>query len=430
MKNFFSKNKTLLIVVGAIALLAAYFGMNASGNEAAANSEYQTEVAGRGDLSAMVGATGTVRAVQSATLTWQTSGNVESVNAQLGDTVNGNETLASLRQASLSQAIILAEADLVSAEKALDDLLQSNTESAQAEIALRDADDELERAQNYRDLLDEPYEYDRIVYDEKGQATIKHRKVDEADDETKAEADRALALAQAQYDDSLRSYERVKDGPNVQDVESAEARAAATQATLNQALITAPFSGVITDMSVLPGDQVSMNEMAFQLDDISQLQIDVEVSEVDINDISVGQEVTVNFDAVQNKDYFGEVISVAGAGTEVSGSVNFKVTVELIDADELVKPGMTAAILVQVRNIEDALLVPNRAVRVVDGKRVVYVLEADGSLVEAEIRLGATSNTYSEVVRGDLEEGDTIVLNPPATMEMGPGNDDGNRKPF
>ena len=424
MKTFFGKNKTLLIVVGAIALLAAYFGLNASNNEAAASGEYQTEVAGRGDLSAQVGATGTVRAVQSATLTWQTNGIVESVNVQLGDSVSGDETLASLAQASLSQAIILAEADLVSAEQALEELRQSNTEAAQAEIALRDTEETLEKAQDYRDTLDEPYEYDEIVYKD-GKPEIKHRKVDEGDDETKAEADRDLALAQAQYDDALRALERIKDGPNAQDVAAAEARVAAAQATLNQALIVAPFSGVITDASVLPGDQVSMNEMAFQLDDISHLQIDVEVSEVDINNISVGQEVTVNFDAVQNVDYVGQVLSVAGAGTEVSGSVNFKVTVELKDADELVKPGMTAAIMIRVRNIEDALLVPNRAVRVVDGERVVYVLEADGSLIATEIRLGATANTYSEVVGGELEEGDTIVLNPPATMEVGPGGNGG-----
>jgi len=151
------------------------------------------------------------------------------------------------------------------------------------------------------------------------------------------------------------------------------------------------------------------------------LQIDVEVSEVDINSVDVGQTVIINFDAVQGVDYHGEVVAVAGSGTSTSGSVNFKVTVELTDADELVKPGMTAAVLIQVRSVEDALLVPNRAVRVVDSKRVVYVLNEDGTLRSAEVRLGATSDTYSEVVGGDLREGDAVVLNPPSTIELGPG---------
>jgi HlyD family secretion protein len=147
--------------------------------------------------------------------------------------------------------------------------------------------------------------------------------------------------------------------------------------------------------------------------------------------VAVGQGVTVNFVAVQGKDYHGEVVSVAGAGTVAAGSVNFKVTVELTDADELVKPGMTAAVLIQVRNVEDALLVPNRAVRVVDAKRVVYVLNEDNTLQPVEVRLGATSDLYSEVVGGDLQEGDQVVLNPPATTNFGPGNNPGNRdNPF
>jgi HlyD family secretion protein len=96
------------------------------------------------------------------------------------------------------------------------------------------------------------------------------------------------------------------------------------------------------------------------------------------------------------------------------------VTVELTDADELVKPGMTAAVTITVKEITAALLVPNRAVRVVDGQRVVYVLK-EGQPVAVNIRLGATSDSYSEVVGGDLQEGDLIVLNPPSTS-FGPGN--------
>jgi len=83
---------------------------------------------------------------------------------------------------------------------------------------------------------------------------------------------------------------------------------------------------------------------------------------------------------------------------------------------------MTAAVVIQVRNVEDALLVPNRAVRVVDAKRVVYVLDEDGTLRLVEVRLGATSDTYSEVVGGELQEGDQVVLNPPAASNFEPGN--------
>jgi HlyD family secretion protein len=423
MKNFIANNKRVLLFISVIVVLVAIFIVTSQDINAAAKDMYQTEVAARGNISAVVGATGTVRAVQSATLTWETSGIVETVNVKLGDTVSGDEVLASLIQSSLSQNIILAEADLVSAEQALDDLLNSSTDQANAVIALREAQDAYDDAVEYRESLEGKIDIQYVVW-VNGQPKAKYRK-GYADEEEKAKVDEDVALKKGQLEDAQRAYDRLKDGPNEQDIAAAEARVAAAKATLNQAIITAPFSGVITDASVLPGDQVAMGELAFEVDDISHLQIDVEVSEVDINSVSVGQEVTVNFDAVQNKDYFGEVVSVAGSGVETAGSVNFKVTVEITDVDEQIKPGMTAAVLIQVRNVEDALLVPNRAVRVVDGERVVYVLGEDGTLTTGEVRLGATSDTYSEVVGGDLEEGDTIVLNPPAIIEFGPGSSGG-----
>jgi HlyD family secretion protein len=63
--------------------------------------------------------------------------------------------------------------------------------------------------------------------------------------------------------------------------------------------------------------------------------------------------------------------------------------------------------------VEDVLLVPNRAVRLVEGERVVYILR-DGQAERVVITLGATSDLVSEVASGDLREGDVIILNPPA----------------
>jgi HlyD family secretion protein len=87
---------------------------------------------------------------------------------------------------------------------------------------------------------------------------------------------------------------------------------------------------------------------------------------------------------------------------------------------------MTAAVLIQVRHVEDALLVPNQAVRMLgDHQRVVYVLRGDDVLDAVEVRLGAKGDTHSEVVGGNLKEGDLIVLDPPATIENG-SNDVGS----
>jgi len=123
----------------------------------------------------------------------------------------------------------------------------------------------------------------------------------------------------------------------------AEARISAAQAALDIVSITAPFDGVITSVEVLPGDLVSPGTVAFRIDNLNYLLVDVGVSEVDINQIKVGQPVTLAFDAVLGKEYQGEIVEVSPVGVQQQGLVSFEVTIEVIDADIDVRPGLTAA---------------------------------------------------------------------------------------
>jgi HlyD family secretion protein len=127
--------------------------------------------------------------------------------------------------------------------------------------------------------------------------------------------------------------------------------------------------------------------------------------------------VFLNFDAALERAYQGEVIEIGMTGMVVQGVVNFEVTVELTDPDEKIKPGMTSAVNIVVSQIEDVLLVPNRAVRVKNGERVVYVLQ-EGMIEPIEVRLGVSSETHSEVIESVLKPGDLIVLNPPLVFDM------------
>jgi HlyD family secretion protein len=238
-----------------------------------------------------------------------------------------------------------------------------------------------------------------------------------ADEETIADADEKLALAEAQLNDARRNYERVKAGVDPADVSAAEARVAAAQSTLDMAKIIAPFDGTVTQADPAVGDQISTGTVAFRVDDISHLLVDVQVSEVDINTVSVGQGATLTFDAVLGRTgpYHGKVAQVSQAGDTVQGVVSFTVTVELTDADELVKPGMTAAVNIIVEEVKDSILIPNRAVRLVNEERVVYLL-VDGQPKSTKVSLGSTDGINSVLVTGDIKEGDPIVLNPPSMM--------------
>jgi HlyD family secretion protein len=247
-----------------------------------------------------------------------------------------------------------------------------------------------------------------------------------------SEAD--LAVLQAQLDDARREYERVKNGPPPDDVAALEAQIAAAQAVAAQAQVTAPFSGTLTEVYARPGDQVAPGTPAFRVDDLSRLLVDASVSEVDINRVQVGQEAVITLDGVFAREYRGRVVEVAPVGVETRGVTTFPVTVEILDADEAVRPGMTADVQIITRSMEDVLLIPSRALRMLNGERVVYVLPPEGepldgtrqglpffsvgqasesSLTPVPVILGVSANGYSEVLSGDLKEGDLVVLNPP-----------------
>ncbi len=452
--------KILWIILGiAAVVIAAWLILR---KPASTDTAYQTAAVQRGELLAVVGATGTVHANQTANLYWQTSGRVGEVNFSSGEAVAAGSTLASLRADSLPQSIILAQADLVAAQRNLEKITSSSSMAAQAQAALAAAQKELEWARglvtdaewtrasqedldNAREDLAEaesglaeaqaafdalsgkdPQDPDFLqAQDELDQARLDYQK-ESADlfwleqgrwNNTAAAVNAArLATAQANYADALREWNRVKDGPTQEDISSAQARVDAFLATIGMASIKAPFDGTLTDVAVMPGDQAVVNARAFRIDDLSRLLVDVQVSEIDIASIRIDQDVVVTLDAVQGREYQGKVIQVAGAGETLAGNVNFKVVIEIIDFDEQVLPGMTAAVNIVVNRLEDVLIVPNRAIKVKDGQTYVYLL-VNGELKQVEITMGASSDTQSEIIAGDIKTGDTLVLNPPLDFQ-------------
>jgi HlyD family secretion protein len=428
MRQFFRKYRTVLIILLIVAIGASAF-IYVRGSNAEAASQFQTEPLKRGTLTATIGATGTVRAKQTAVLVWQAAGTVDTVNVKVGDNIPEDFVMALLEKTSLPQSIIAAEADLADAQKALDDLLTSDTARAEATIALKDAQEAYDKADNYLHYLQNSR---RIPQTSVRTFLIRTPRGFEYRTKTKSfkgpapedwiiEAENDLSLKKAELDEAQRTYDRLTAG-NTAEIAAAQARVEAAQATLNMARVISPFAGTVTESHTLSGDQVSAGDTAFRVDNLSSLLVDVQVSEVDINNVSIGQPVTLTFDAILGKEYHGEITEVTQAGTVDQGVVNFTVTVELIDADSSVKPGMTAGVNIVVEELQDVLLVPNRAVRLVDNERVVYVLE-NGQSVKQEIRLGSSSDTMSIVASGDVAEGDLIILNPP--VEFGPGRPGG-----
>ncbi len=443
--------RKFLYFVIAIAILGAagyaYFRWRGQ-QQSSAFANLQTTPAQRGAFTASIGATGLVRSRQSVLLSWKTSGTVENVDYTVGDLVSAGTRLAELSQTSLPQNVILARADLESAQQALKDLY-TNAENARTQAlqsistyakSVKDAQyqldnfsvsDEQARLEPIEafDLMQERLETARQIFEPykfypSSDPTRKDlkEKLDAAQAELNVAVKRldyvyALQVANANLKKARQDYELWKDGPSAGEIAAAEARIAAAQATLNQAWIEAPFAGVITAAIPQGGDQVAAGVEAFRLDDLRSLLIDLAVSEIDINQIEAGQPVTATFDAIRGKEYNGKVVSVDRVGTSNQGVVDFTVTVELTDPDDQVKPGMTAAVNVIVNELSDVLLVPNRAVRFREGRQVVYLLR-DNKIVPVNVELGATSDLDSQVIGGELQVGDIIILNPPAQFEQ------------
>ena len=233
-----------------------------------------------------------------------------------------------------------------------------------------------------------------------------------------------IAVLEAELAEAQREYERVKNGAPEDDIAVLEAQIAASEATLQQSTLTAPFDGTITLVDIQPGDQVSAGTIGFRLDDLSTLKVGLDVSEIDINLVQLGQEVVITFDAILAKEYHGKVTDIAPVGTVDDGITSFKVLVELYDADEEVRPGITSEVNIITNQLENTLMIPNRAIRLLNGERVVYVLpdaatpkdgqSALNSIVPVVVSLGASSDLYSQVLSGDLSVGDIVVLNPPS----------------
>lgn len=453
------KKRTVYILVAAVIILVVVilFLVLGSQNRNSA-SAFTTDPLQRGQLTAIIGGTGTVRANQTTQLSWQTSGRIGKIDVSIDDLVTTGTVLAQLSDSSLNQSIILARADLVEAERSLDNLITSDTASAQAFQTLVAAQQELDDAKEKRESKQYGRADPETLDIAEAQLVIAEDQVSKAEQtfdlvnnrlendpirasafaslaETKQERDRKLAnlnwllgrpdelevsevnarvqVAESKLADATREWERLKDGPDPDDINSAEARVAALRSTLSLAELTAPFDATVTQINSKVGDEISPGTVTFRLDDLSKLLVDVLIPEVDINQVKVDQAVRLTFDAILNQEYEGTVSEVARVGTETGGVVNFMVTIEITNPDDRVLPGMTAAVNIIVNQLDDVFLIPNRAVRLLQGERVVYVLR-DNQPVSVPITIGATADLFSELVSGDLQEGALIILNPPS----------------
>jgi HlyD family secretion protein len=229
-----------------------------------------------------------------------------------------------------------------------------------------------------------------------------------------------LSAANAQLVSAQVQLDRLINGPTDLDLQiatinldAARTRLAQAQAALSRGEIVAPFDGVIARSNLVLGEAPPTNQPAFELIDTTAYFVDVSVDETDIVQLQVGQEVTLRFDALPETRVEGVVTRVAQTPTRQGQLVTYLVRVELSPTLEPVRAGMTATTTIVVNQLTDALVVPNRFIRIdrTTGGAFVTIEPQPGVFEEIPVTLGVRNETESQIISG-LEAGQRVVLLP------------------
>ena len=219
---------------------------------------------------------------------------------------------------------------------------------------------------------------------------------------------------------------------------SAEISMQNLQDAMNNYTITAPISGTIIEKDAKVGDAVKAGDTLCIVYDLSYLEMNINVDELQISSISVGQQVQITADAVPDKTYVGTVTRVSMKGTANGGTTTYPVTIRIDDTDGL-RPGMNANAEIVVAEAKNALVVPNAAV--VRGSYVLVTkdspsaanadttMEAPEGFVYVPVKTGVSDDDYTQIVSG-IQEGDTIGYDPSSVSSDSYYDDGGYIMPF
>ena len=434
----------ILAILGTVGIWAYQSFFAPAADEAQA--EREEHLVERGTLLAQVNATGTILPEVQTTLSFMSPGRVAEVLVEEAQVVSQGDTLARLETTDLEFAVAQAELALASAQA---QLLRLQRPPAEYDVAAAEAALESAKA-SYQRLLAGPSKEEiqvaRTSLDQAraalDQAQAAYNRV--ADRPDIALLPQALQLQQATiaYDAAQASFDLTQRRPS--EAEVAAARSAIVQAeaglarlqegvsdddllitqlqveqaqlSLDQAqhqldgtILTAPHDGTITFAGLQEGE-LSGGQSAFVLTDLSHYHIDVNVDEIDIGRIAPGQPVTVTLEALPDDTLTGQVDQIAQRAQLDLGVVTYKVSVGLQPTNAPLRVGMTSNVVIVTERRENALLVPNRFVRIdrTTGQAFVDMLVGE-EIRPTEIQIGLRDETSSEVLAG-LDDGDVVVL--------------------
>ena len=430
------KNPKWLILAAVLAGIAIFatFGFNSKSQD-----QHFTAKVERGDIHDVVEATGTINAVITVQVGSQVSGVITKLNVDFNSRVRKGDVIALIDPALFEGAVLQASADLDSA-KANVIAARANLEKAKASLVQTKAD-----------------------FDRANQLTAQN-----------ILSKQQLDLAKANYDSMTASV-----GAAAATVTQSEAqmnqKAAAlrvAQTNLNYTVIRSPIDGTVVARSVDVGQTVAASLQAPTIftiaRDLSKMLVYTKTDESDVGHIKPGKQVTFKVDAFPKETFRGTVTQVRMNPTIVQNVVTYDTMIEFDNPDLKLFPGMTAYVTIPVASVQNAMKLPNTALRYkslmspeeivrlyqqygIDEKEleattqssqpagtvesnitrvpratraVVWKLRANNTMEPVEVSLGITDHAFTEVgavLKGNLKESDNVVVRSISTKATAPG---------
>lgn len=324
---------------------------------------------------------------------------------------------AAVRAAEQHSAILVTEPEGFLSEERLADMeLAARSSALQANAALAEAQDALDRL-----VAGDP---DAIAAARAGLAQAQAQ-----GDAAQARLDLLLegssgaqiAAARASLAQAEANLDRLRRGPS--NLQRVAAEVALEQARINlnkaenrlaQATLLAPFDGVVTSLHVGQGEQAA--GVVVEMVDTASLQVVLEVDQVDIGAIEIGQAATITLETWPDQEIQGEVVSIALQATGAGGVVvSYQVYLSLGESDLPIRTGMTANASLITMERQDVLLVPSSAIKTdrsagtYSVNRVTTDLNGNPLLEQRQVSVGLRDNAYTEIVSG-LQSGDQVAI--------------------
>ncbi len=456
----------IIILVILVVVVGSWFAYQATAKEKEPPApDYEIYTVTRGDIYATVNSTGVIEPAQEVKLSFRGTGKVKEILVDIGDPVKKDQILAHLEddelQLQLKQAQTnekLAEANLNKARTPADEIdiaaAQAQLESARAQAAAARA--------AYQELLRGPSAAQRTVAKaqlKRAEAALKHAQeaydqiagqpnaammpqavqLEQATidyetakanyqvtmapptDSQKAQALAQIAAADAAVAQAEASLERLENGAKPEDlavletqVEQARIGVESAELALQNTRLISPIDGVVGIINIRANEFPNPSLPAMVVADPEGFHIKLNVDELDIGQLEVGQEALVTVDALNDAQITGVIARIAPVAntTSVGGSaiVTYEVIVNLDPTDLPLRSGMTATVAIITDKAEDVIVIPNRIMHLDETTRTPYVERlVDGVPTRVDIALGLRNEQYSEVVSG-LEEGDQLAV--------------------